>query len=128
MPEKERPAVGSISWVDLTVPDAESLRQFYSTVVGWTSSDVDMGGYADFTMVTPASGDAVAGVCHARGANESLPSVWLVYIVVDDLEDSLSRVRELGGSVVIDRRTGAGFAVIKDPAGAICALYQRPGE
>jgi predicted enzyme related to lactoylglutathione lyase len=29
-------AVGTIGWIDLTVPDAKSLRDFYSAVTGWT--------------------------------------------------------------------------------------------
>jgi len=69
MPESDKPAVGSIAWRDLTVPDAEGVRDFYSAVVGWTSSAVQMDGYSDFSMVTPASGKTVAGICHARGVN-----------------------------------------------------------
>ena len=30
-----RPPVGTIGWTDLTVPDADGLRDFYSAVVGW---------------------------------------------------------------------------------------------
>ncbi len=32
--------VGTVGWMDLTVPDAPALRDFYSAVVGWTSSEV----------------------------------------------------------------------------------------
>src|SRR5438105_15907791 len=63
------PAVGAISWVDLTVPDAAKLRDFYAAVVGWKPSEVKMGDYADYCMNEPASGSAFAGVCHARGEN-----------------------------------------------------------
>ena len=68
-----RPAVGSIAWRDLTVPDADSLRAFYEQVVGWKSSPVDLGGYSDFEMLQPASGESVAGICHARGSNADIP-------------------------------------------------------
>ena len=34
------PAVGSISWVDLTVPDAPGVRDFYAAVTGWRPSPV----------------------------------------------------------------------------------------
>jgi len=66
--------VGSIGWTDLTVTDAEAIRKFYSAVVGWKADPVDMGGYNDFNMTPPASGEAVAGVCHARGGNTDLPT------------------------------------------------------
>jgi len=119
--------VGKIGWVDLTVDDAEGLGAFYRSVVGWTSEGVDMGGYQDHCMV-PADGPAVAGVCHARGANAGLPAQWLIYITVADLEQSLTRCRALGGSVLREPRGLGGmgrFAVVRDPAGAVCALFQK---
>ena len=65
MSENAGPAVGKISWFDLTVEDAGKVRDFYSDVVGWKHSDVDMGGYDDFTMLAPAGGEAVAGGRHS---------------------------------------------------------------
>ncbi len=49
MAEKKK-GIGEIAWLDLTVEDAESVRDFYSDVVGWTITPVDMGGYDDFCM------------------------------------------------------------------------------
>ncbi|MGD9935550.1 MAG: VOC family protein, partial [Dehalococcoidia bacterium] len=119
---------GRISWVDLTVPDAPGIRDFYAAVVGWRAEDVDMGGYADFNMVPPGADEAAAGICHARGQNGNIPPVWLVYITVDDLAASLAEATKRGASVLDGPRDveGGGFAVIRDPAGAVCALYQEP--
>jgi hypothetical protein len=116
--------VGRVTWVDLTVDDAESVRDFYASVVGWRPEPVDMGAYADFNMTGPADGVPRAGVCHARGANAGLPPVWLVYFEVRDLEAALREVRDRGGDVLVGPRSSGqgGFAVIRDPAGAICAL------
>ena len=74
--------------------------------------------------------EAVAGVCHARGANADLPSQWLIYITVEDLDQSLADCEELGGEVLVQpRRMGEDrFCVIKDPAGAVCALYESASE
>lgn len=117
---------GRIGWIDLTVPDADRIRDFYRAVVGWTASEVDMGGYSDF-CVHPAEGKApVAGICHARGANAALPRQWLVYITVEDLDASIARCVELGGRVLDGPRPYGGpgrFCVIQDPAGAVAALY-----
>ena len=126
MPDSEKPAAGSIPWRDLTVPDAEGLKDFYSAVVGWESEAVDMDGYSDFCMMTPTSGETVAGICHARGANEDLPPQWLVYILVDNLDDSIAACGEGGGSVIAGPRPleDGRFCVIRDPAGAVCALFQ----
>jgi predicted enzyme related to lactoylglutathione lyase len=83
-----------------------------------------MGGYADFTMSTPGASQ-VAGVCH--GGNAGLPPQWLVYISVEDLDQSAARCVELGGQVLAgpSGMGGSGrFCVIKDPAGAVAALFQ----
>lgn len=121
------PRPGTIAWRDLCVPEAGAVRDFYQAVVGWTSKPVDMGGYDDYVMFAPGVDEPVAGVCHARGANANLPAQWLVYIVVEDLEFAVERALAHGGSVVDGPRlTGNGaFAVLRDPAGAVCALYQK---
>jgi len=63
----EKPEIGDVTWRDLTVPDAEGLRDFYADVVGWTHEPLSMGDYDDFCMNTPGSGKTVAGICHAWG-------------------------------------------------------------
>lgn len=128
MSEQERPAPGSIGWVDLTVPDAAVVRDFYRAVVGWEVGEVDMGEYSDYMMNRPG-GQATAGVCWARGANAGLPAQWLIYITVADLDQSLARCRELGGEVLAGPKGSPGkprYAIVRDPAGAVAALYD-PG-
>lgn len=128
MSENGRPGAGSILWHDLTVERAEEVRDFYRSVVRWECEPVSMGDYDDFEMLPPGSDEAVAGVCHARGSNEGLPAQWLVYVSVEDLDESLSRCVEGGGEIVRGPRNmgDARYCVIRDPAGAVMALYQ-PG-
>lgn len=119
--------VGQIGWFDLTAPDAESLRAFYQKVVGWTADPLEMdGGYSDYCMKPPGEDAPVAGICHARGNNAALPAQWLLYITVADLAQSLRDCVAASGEVIAPvRDAGAGkFAVIRDPAGAVCALYE----
>lgn len=118
---------GSIAWHDLTVANAAEVRDFYRAVVGWSVAEVDMGGYSDFCMNRPDDGTTVAGVCHARGENADLPPVWLIYVIVPDLQASLAACVAGGGAVVKEPfEVGAArAAVIRDPAGAVLALYQQ---
>ena len=58
MSDSKRPQVGTIGWRDLTVENAESVRDFYQGVVGWETSAVDMGGYSDFNLIPPGAGSA----------------------------------------------------------------------
>lgn len=121
----QTPQPGTVGWMDLTVEDAARVRQFYEAVAGWTAQEHPMDGYADFVMMTPGGAPA-GGVCHARGANAGLPPVWLIYIVVEDLDARVARCLELGGAVIDGPRpAGSGrFCVLRDPADAPFALYE----
>lgn len=121
----EKPPIGAVLWRDLTVTDATRIRDFYREVVGWTSSEHDMGGYADYN-IHDAEGNVVAGICHARGQNAKVPPQWLIYIAVADVAASARRVVELGGKVLDEPRPigGKPFCIIQDPAGAVAALIQ----
>jgi len=118
--------IGKIGWIDMTVENAEKIRDFYATVVGLKPEDVSMGDYADYNMTMPANGEPVAGVCHARGSNADLPSGWLIYFVVEDVDQSAKACCDTGGKIVVEPRGLAGgrFCVIEDPNGAASALYQ----
>jgi predicted enzyme related to lactoylglutathione lyase len=118
---------GSIGWIDLTVPNAETIRDFYHIVTGWTPSPVEMGGYNDFCMHPSPESAPVAGICHARGENAFMPRQWIIYITVDDLDASIERCKALGGKLRVPVRSlGASgrCCVIEDPAGAVAALFE----
>jgi predicted enzyme related to lactoylglutathione lyase len=121
---------GKISWVDLTIPDAEAVRTFYEAVAGWTSDPVSMGDYDDYSMLPAADAPPVAGVCHSRGPNAEMPAQWMIYINVADLEASLKACVENGGQVIVRRppESWGAMAVIRDPAGAVCALFQHAAQ
>jgi uncharacterized protein len=119
--------VGSISWFDLTVDNANEIKEFYSKVVGWKSSPVKMNGYEDYNMNKPADDQTVTGICHAKGGNSKLPPQWLIYITVENANNSAKKCTELGGKIISGPNDMAGygrFCVIEDPAGAVCALFE----
>lgn len=122
----ENSQIGKIGWIDMSVDDADGLRDFYQSVVGWKTEAVSMGDYSDYSMLLPGSGEAVSGICHARGSNAELPGGWLIYITVADVDASTMACTEKGGEVLVEPRGLAGgrFCVIKDPSGAVAALYQ----
>jgi len=130
MCEQDRNEIGKINWTDLTVADADGVREFYAQVVGWTVKSHDMGEYEDYEMQSPDSGQPRAGICHARGLNADIPPQWLVYINVADLAASMARCTELGGRILApERDLGSGkMGVIQDPAGAVAALWEPVGS
>jgi predicted enzyme related to lactoylglutathione lyase len=127
MSDSKKPETGSITWTDLTVKDAEGVLDFYQKVVGWKSDPLDMGGYNDYMMNVPGSGNSVAGICHARGVNAGLPAQWLIYITVENVDKSAAQCLELGGKVLVEPKEMGGhgrYCVIQDPAGAVAALFE----
>lgn len=122
----DNPQIGKIGWIDMSVDDADGLRDFYKSVVGWDTEAVSMGDYSDYSMTMPGNGEAVAGICHARGSNAELPGGWLIYITVGDVEASAAACTAGGGEVIVEPKGLAGgrFCVIRDPSGATAALYQ----
>ena len=118
--------IGKVGWIDITVDDADGLRDFYQELVGWESDAVSMGEYSDYTMKMPSNGEAIAGVCHSRGSNANLPSGWLIYFIVADVDASAAKCKEKGGNLIVEPRELAGgrFCIVEDPSGATAALYQ----
>jgi predicted enzyme related to lactoylglutathione lyase len=122
--------VGRIYWLDLTVSDGSATRDFYRHVIEWSVQEVEMKDgevrYADFNMLA-GDGSPVAGVCHARGVNAGLPPVWMIYLPVGNLVESVRRVEEEGGKALKAVRAEDGsyvYAAIQDPVGARLALVQ----
>jgi predicted enzyme related to lactoylglutathione lyase len=128
--EKPPPA-GTVAWIDLTVDDADAVRDFYRAVVGWKPEGLSMGDYQDYTMRNAETGAPTSGVCHRRGVNADLPSQWLIYVTVADLDRSINECGIHGGAVIFgpkDMGAHGRYCVVRDPAGAVMALMQPPAE
>lgn len=119
---------GRVAWMDLTIDDATTVSKFYNKVVGWDVQGFDMGGYEDYCMNDPETGETLAGVCHAKGSNAAMPPTWLMYVGVENLDNSLEAVKAEGGKVLGDKRKdgkGGHYCLVQDPAGAHLMLWQQ---
>ncbi|MCA9539355.1 MAG: GNAT family N-acetyltransferase [Myxococcales bacterium] len=113
---------GTIGWHDLTVADAEGVRDFYCAVAGWKAEPLSMGDYDDYVMKT-AAGHTVGGICHARGPNAYLPSTWMLYIRVEDVDAAVAAAEKMGGEILARPGEQRPYAIVRDPAGAAFALW-----
>lgn len=118
---------GKILWSDLTVENADEIKNFYKEVVGWEENPVPMKDgeedYVDYGMGN--NGEGSAGICNKRGNHSHLPSQWIMYINVENIEHSLSKVIELGGKLIHEARKKDGsyfYVIVEDPAGAVFGL------
>lgn len=125
MSDKDESIYGTIGWIDLTVPNATEVKDFYSKVTGWKAEPVNMGDYDDYNMM--ANGEPKAGVCHKKGTNSEIPSQWMVYINVRDLEQSRADCLANGGKLIMEIKSAGSmgrYCFIEDPAGAACSIFE----
>ncbi len=111
---------GTPIWYELITPDPDAAQQFYETVTGWTFEAMPGGLNLDYRIAS-AKDKSVAGVMRTPDHAETMPSMWFVYIGVEDVDAAAEKVKLLGGSVDIEPTDipGVGrFAFCTDPQGA----------
>ncbi|KTD46850.1 glyoxylase [Legionella rubrilucens] len=121
-----QPQTGEFCWNELAVADKEAAKSFYGQLLGWTFTDHDMGEYT-YTMIKNRDQEFGGLWQIPNDRQEEIPSHWMGYILVDDLEKTLAKAEKLGAQVIMPI-TQAGemgrFIILKDPAGAHIAFWQ----
>lgn len=118
-----------IVWWEVETEQPERFQRFHAALSGWTFapafSETRLG--AEYWIVQK-EGEGIGGV--QRASSSSPPSVGTrVYLAVDDLEGTLRRVVDLGGTVDRDRVALGGedgsFAVFRDSTGVSFGLWTK---
>jgi predicted enzyme related to lactoylglutathione lyase len=121
--EEGAPAEGVFVWDELGTTDVEGAERFYGEVFGWTTKDMgpDFGGYKIFQV----GETRIAGVMALQDA--SMPSMWAPYVAVEDVDGTVTKTSELGGSTLLeamDVPTVGRFAYLRDPQGAVFGVIK----
>ncbi|MEL7058451.1 MAG: VOC family protein [Acidobacteriota bacterium] len=120
------PGAGDFSWHEMLADDWEKAWSFYSDWVGFEAGEtMDMGEAGKYHMFH-AGGRPLGGM-YNKPAEVQGPSAWLYYVTVENLDDAVARVAELGGQVLvgpIEVPGGDHIAQCMDPQGAAFALHQ----
>ncbi|NKJ77016.1 VOC family protein [Rhizobium ruizarguesonis] len=122
---------GKFIWCELMTPDTSAAAKFYSSVVGWTTSEMKMEGMPTYTIFE-ANGIGIAGLMEfpAELEGKGIPPNWTGYVDVDDVDQSAKDFAANGGSVrrpPEDIPTIGRFAVVADPHGAVlCIMTPAP--
>lgn len=123
-PPEAAPAPGCFSWNELATTDFEAAFGFYSTLFGWTKQEAMDMGEAGIYQIYGRGGPPLGGMFNRPP--EMPVSAWLYYIMVEDVDRSVERVKELGGQVLngpMEVPGGDRIAQCADPQGAIFALH-----
>jgi len=90
---------GSFNWFEMDVPDVARAQEFYGAVYPWTFQPME--GMEGYVMVQV--GDQAIGALQASEGAQPAGRTIRMYFLVDDLEDTLARVRQAGGTVKDER-------------------------
>lgn len=115
---------GAFSWFELMTGDVEGAKEFYSRLFGWTTEKMEMEGGMTYTVVK-VNGEGTGGIMDISPQAGDMPSMWGIYVTVDDVDATAKAVKELGGQVHVEPRDipeVGRFSVIQDPQGAIISV------
>lgn len=122
---------GTPAWFELHTRDHGAATAYYAAVFGWqlhVASDTDDFRYT--MMADPAGDGDLAGIMDAsHWLPDGAPAHWSIYWAVDDIDATVARLGDLGGSVVMapeDTPYGR-LATVTDPAGAVFKLHMQTG-
>jgi len=117
-------AHGTVGWADVAVPDMAAGEAFYTGLFGWEASasqDESM----PYTMFKK-DGKAVAGMGQLS-PDQQAPAAWTPYVIVDDIDATHSRAKELGAHILMEPiqifDAGSMFFAL-DPVGAAIGFWQ----
>lgn len=116
----------SLVWNELQTRDPAAAHDFYHKVFGWTNDTSDSG----YVMWYQDGRVHCGALPLSEEWGADVPSNWLVYFLVEDVDAMAARLAELGGKALhgpVDMQGMGRFMVAQDPQGAVFALIRFDG-
>jgi len=117
----------TFGWAELNARGVDKALPFYQKVFGWSLKTNDMGPnnppYYEFQI----DGQSIAGGQEMQPmVPAQVPSYWLVYFTVPDVDKSFKAATQAGGRETVAPMDfpGGRFAIISDPQGAAFGLLK----
>jgi uncharacterized protein len=119
---------GEFSWNELMTTDLDAGWSFYEKVFGWTKKeDMDMGAMGKYRIF--GLGEKQVGGMMKIPTGTPMPTAWLYYTTVADVDAASGRATKQGAKVLngpMEVPGGGRIIQCLDPQGAAFALYQHP--
>lgn len=115
----------TFGWAELNARGLERALPFYQEIFGWSPTSTGTGAqpYTEFQV----DGESVAGALEMNpNVPQEVPSYWMVYFTVDDVDRSYRTALDLGAREMLEPTEfpGGRFAIVSDPQGAMFGLLQ----
>jgi predicted enzyme related to lactoylglutathione lyase len=117
---------GRVVWRELSTKDLEKAKRFYTELFGWSYDAQDMGAMGQYLMIRVGERN-VGGIMQQHGDMTALPSHWMSYVSVADVDAAANAARANGGTVAhgpTDIPDVGRFAVIVDADGAVISAFK----
>ena len=121
---------GQFLWHELMTSDPSTAKAFYPGVTGWKTEAWDQ----DKSYTLWLSPQGPVGGCMAlppEAAKASAPPHWMSFVGTPDVDATCAEIRKLGGGVLRepwDISSVGRVAILKDPQGAVFAVYKPAGD
>jgi uncharacterized protein len=118
---KENPVSNPFCHVELNTTDVNKAKTFYTKLFDWKLEDVPDGSYS---MIRVGEGTG-GGIM--KNPMPGVPSFWLAYVLVDDIEAATKKAESLGATVVKEVMSVMDYgwlSIIADPTGAALGLWK----
>jgi predicted enzyme related to lactoylglutathione lyase len=120
-------AANTFGWAELNARGFEKAIPFYKKVFGWTDKKTEMGGGAPPYTEFQLEGKSITGGMEMNPmVPAEVPSHWMVYFNVDDVDRSCKKATEAGGQEMMGPQDipGGRFAILRDPQGAAFGILK----
>lgn len=116
--------IGVVCWFSLMTTDLKRSCDFYAELANYEITEYEMPGVGK-AQIFNSHQKGFAGPV-ALDESAGIPSHWITYYTVADVDESTKRVEKLGGKVCIEPFDMPGIgrtSVINDPSGAVFHLF-----
>ena len=118
----------SMGWAELNARGFAKASPFYKQLFGWGEKKMPLSGdqtgdYTEFQL----HGDSIAGGMEMNPmVPAQVPSYWMVYFNVDNVDKAFDKVIAEGGKEMLSPQDmpGGRFAIVSDPQGAAFGLLK----
>ncbi len=118
---------GEFCWNELMTFDTKKAKEFYTSLLGWSSQDHQLGPMT-YTMFSNGGEKGAGGMMQIPADKKGMvPPHWMSYIGVDNLDATIKKAQSLGGKVTVPTTTVPDmgrFVIIQDPTGAHIAFWE----
>ncbi len=114
------------AWAELNARGLNQALPFYQAVFGWTPRTSEMPGGTSYTEFLHRD-ESIAGAQEmAPMVPAEVPSYWMVYFGVDDVDATFRRALDAGAREMVSPMDfpGGRFAIVGDPQGAAFGLLK----